>query len=163
MDIPQREQIMEEANRDRIKCVKSFKTFDKYRYFIECDIESHTQLHDKFNDLLFFTQQNVGMYSEGIESYVEKNDIMNKVKEVNTPKLIYDLVPKHKYLVHYSLLQLDIQQGYRVTHIHHLIQFKQIPFIFEYVNMLNEKRVKSKTTIEKNLYKLLTNSTLVNS
>ena len=52
-----------------------------------------------------------------------------------------------------------IQQGYRVTYIHHIIQFKHAPFIFKYVNMLNEKRAKSKTTVEKNLYKLLGIST----
>ena len=39
------------------------------------------------------------------------------------------------------------------------IRFKQAPFIFEYINMLSEKRAKSKTTVEKNLYKLLANST----
>ena len=86
---------------------------------------------------------------------------MNKVKESNISKLICDLVPRRKYLVHYSLLQLDHQQGYRVTHIHHIILSKQAPFIFEYVNMLSEKRAKSKTTVEKNLYKLLANSTFV--
>ena len=37
--------------------------------------------------------------------------------------------------------------------------FKQAPFIFKYVNMLNEKRANSKTTVEKKLYKLLANST----
>ena len=83
---------------------------------------------------------------------------MDKVKETNTPKLICDLVPRRKYLVHYSLLQLGIQQGYRVTYIHHTIRFKQAPFIFEYVNMLSENRAKSKTTVDKNLYKLLANS-----
>ena len=31
--------------------------------------------------------------------------------------------------------------------------------LFEYMNMLSEKRAKSKTTVEKNLYKLLANST----
>ena len=99
------------------------------------------------------------MYSDGIKKYAAKNDIVDKVKATNTPKLICDLVPRQKYLVHYSLLQLGIQQGYRVTHIHHIIRFKQAPFIFEYVNMLSEKRAKSKTTVEKNLYKLLANST----
>ena len=39
-------------------------------------------------------------------------------------------------------------------HIHHTIRFKQAPFIFEYVNMLSEKRAKSKTTLKKNLDKL---------
>ena len=157
--VPQREHVMEKINRNPIKWMESLKTFDKYGYFIECDIEIPTQLLDKFNDLPFFSVQKADMYSDGIKKYAAKNDIMNKVKEVNTPKLICDLVPRLKYLVHYSLLQLGIQQGYRITHIHHLIRFKQAPFIFEYVNMLSEKRAKSKTTVEKNLYKLLTNST----
>ena len=98
------------------------------------------------------------MYSDGIKRYAEKNDIMNKVKELNTPKLICDLVPRRKYLVYYSLFQLCIQQEYWITHIHHIIRFKQALFKFEYVNMLSEKRTKSKTTVEKNLYKLLANS-----
>ena len=61
------------------------------------------------------------MYSDGIKKYAARNDIVDKVKEVNTPKLICDLVPRQKYLVNYSLLQLSIQQGYRVTHIHRII------------------------------------------
>ena len=44
------------------------------------------------------------MYSDGIKKYTEKNDIVDKVKEVNTPKLICDLVSRQEYLVHYSLL-----------------------------------------------------------
>ena len=150
---------MEKINRNPIKWVESLKTFDKYGYFIECDIETSTQLHDKFSDLPFFPIQKTDMYSDGIKKYAEKNDIIYKMKETNTPKLICDLLSRRKYLVHYSLLQLGIQQGYRVTHIHHIIQFKQAPFIFEYVNMLSEKRAKSKTTVEKNFYKLLENST----
>ena len=110
--------------------MKSLNTFDKYGYFIECDIEAPTQLHDKFNNLPFSPIQKAGMYSDGIKRYAEKNDIMDKVKETNTLKLICDLVPRRKYIVHFSLLQLGIQQGYRVTHIHHIIRFKQAPYIF---------------------------------
>ena len=69
------------------------------------------ELYDKFNDLPFFPVQKAGMYSDGIKKYAAKNDIVDKVKEVNTPKLICDLVPRRKYLVHYSLLQLGLQQG----------------------------------------------------
>ena len=81
----------------------------QYGFFIECDIEAPVELHDKFNDLPFFPVQKAGMYSDGIKKYAKKNDIMDKVKEVNTPKLICDLVPRQKYLVHYSLLELGIQ------------------------------------------------------
>ena len=157
--VPERQEVMEKINRDPNRWLESLKTFGKVGFFIECDIEAPVELHDKFNDLPFFPVQKAGMYSDGIKKYAAKNDIVEKVKDVNTPKLICDLVPRCKYFVHYSLLQLGIQQGYRVTHIHHLIRFKQEPFIFEYVNMLSEKRAKSKTTVEKNLYKLLANST----
>ena len=74
--------------------VQSLKTFGKYGFFIECDIEAPVQLHDKFNDLPFFPVQKAGMYSDGIKKYATKNDIVDKVKEVNTPKLICDLVPR---------------------------------------------------------------------
>ena len=117
----ERREVMEKINRDPNGWVQSLKTFGKYGFFIECDIEAPVELHDKFNDLPFFPVQKAGMYSDGIKRYAAKNDIVDKVKEVNTPKLICDLVPRQKYLVHYSLLQLDIQQGYRVTHIHHII------------------------------------------
>ena len=92
--VPQREQVMEKINRNPIKWMKSLNTFDKYEYFIECDIQTPTQIHDKFNDLPFFSIQKAGMYSDGIMRYAEKNNIMDKVKESNTPKPICDLVPR---------------------------------------------------------------------
>ena len=51
--VPQREQVMEKINRDTIKWVKSLNTFDKYGYFIECDIKAPVKLYDKFNDIPF--------------------------------------------------------------------------------------------------------------
>ena len=48
-----REQVMEKINRNPIKWVKSLMTLDKYGFFIECEIETPTQLHDKINDLSF--------------------------------------------------------------------------------------------------------------
>ena len=124
VDVAEREELMEKINRDPDRWVQSLKTFGKYRFFIECDIEAPVELQDKFNDLPFFPVQKAGMNSDGIKKYAAKNDIVDKVKETNTPKLICDLVPRSKYLVHYSLLQLGIQQGYRVTHVHHLVSSK---------------------------------------
>ena len=40
--VPQQKQVMEKINRNPIKWMKSLNTFDKYRYFIECDIETPT-------------------------------------------------------------------------------------------------------------------------
>ena len=40
VSVPQREQVMEKINRNPIKWIQSLNTFDKYGYFIECDIET---------------------------------------------------------------------------------------------------------------------------
>ena len=73
--VPQRKQVMEKINRNLIKWVKLLNIFDKYGYFIECDIEAPTQLHDKFNDLPFFPVQKASMYSDGIKRYNERRTI----------------------------------------------------------------------------------------
>ena len=96
------------------------------------------QLEMIFMDFMGDFYQNIGI------RLMEQHIIVDKVKEINTPKLICDLVPRQKYLVNHSLLQLSVQQGYRVTHIHNYIRFKQAPFIFECVNMLSEKRANPK-------------------
>ena len=52
--VPERREVMEKINRDPNGWVQSLKTFGKYGFFIECDIEAPVELHDKFNDLPFF-------------------------------------------------------------------------------------------------------------
>ena len=89
--VPERQEVMERINRDPNGWIQSLKTFGKYGFFIECDTEAPVELHDKFNDLPFFPVQKAGMYSDGIKKYAEKNDIVDKVKETNPPKLICDL------------------------------------------------------------------------
>ena len=79
--IPERQEVMEKINRDPNRWVQSLKTFGKYGFFIECDIEAPIELHDKFSDLPFFPVQKAGMYSDGIKKYAAKNDIVDKVKE----------------------------------------------------------------------------------
>ena len=55
-----------------------------------------------------------------------------------------------------ALLTVEIGSSTGVYHVTHIppriIRFKQAPFIFEYVNIAQWEK---KTTVEKNLYKLL--------
>ena len=139
--------------------ILSLDTFDKYGFFIECDIECDKKDFDKFNDLPLFPIQRVGEYSPYMKEFAKKYDLADMLNENDkTEKLICDLLPKNHYVVHYSMLQLGVKLGYRVTKIHNIIKFKQAPFIFGYVNKLSELRAKSKTAVLKNLFKLLANS-----
>ena len=44
--VPERREVMEKINRDPNGWVQSLKTFGKYGFFIECDIEAPVELHD---------------------------------------------------------------------------------------------------------------------
>ena len=81
------------------------------------------------------------MYSDGIKKYAEElHRGQSERGEYTEAHLRSCTSPKVSRA--FSLLQLGLQQGYRITHIHHIIRFKQAPFIFEYVNMLmQEKRM----------------------
>lgn len=137
--------------------VNSLGTYDEYGYFIECDV--HCKDYDKFNDLPFFPTQRVGEYSPYMLQYAKDLGIEDMLNEKDkTQKLICDLCPKKHYVVHYSMLQLGLQQGYKLTKIHKIIKFKQAPFIFEYVNQLSDMRAKASSSVLKNLFKLLANS-----
>ena len=60
--VSERQEVMERINRNSIKWVKSLNTFDKDRFFIKCDIETPTQLHDKINNLPFILFGTEGRY-----------------------------------------------------------------------------------------------------
>lgn len=139
--------------------IKSLSTYDQYGFFIECDIECDKKLFDYFSDFPFFPTQRVGMYSPYMKNFAKEYGLENMINEKDkTQKLICDLIPKSHYVVHYNMLQLGLKLGYRVTKIHNIIKFRQAPFIFEYVNQLGEMRAKAKTSVLKNLFKLLANS-----
>ena len=139
--------------------VKSLDTFDQYGYFIECDIECDKKLFDYFSDFPFFPVQRIGMFSPAMRDFAKSVGLEDMINDNDkTQKLICDLCPKSHYLVHYSMLQLGLNLGYKVTKIHNIIKFKQAPFIFEYVNQLGEMRAKATSSVLKNLFKLLANS-----
>ena len=150
--------------------VRDLPTFSTLGYFILCDIEVPANKHDQFNDLPLFPTQNYGLLSKPLQDFAKNNNLdkqlgknPNKTIEelfTNDPakKLICNLLPKKNYLVHYSMLQLGLNLGYKITAIHKLIPFRQAPFIFEYINTLSKERANTDSAVLKNLYKLLANS-----
>ena len=74
--IQNEEKLFDNVNRNPNKWVQSLKMFSKHGYFVECDIEAPVELHNKFNDLPFFSVQKAFLYSDGIKKYAAKNDIV---------------------------------------------------------------------------------------
>ena len=73
---------------------------------------------------------------------------------VNEPKLTPNLLPKHKYVLHYRALQLYVRLGLQVTAIHGALKFKQGPLMKSYIALNAEKRVQATSKVEKSFYKV---------
>ena len=68
---------------------------------------------------------------------------------VSTKKLILDLQPKKKYILHYRTLQLYLKLGIKITHIHQVLHFKQKAWLVPYIRANTEMREKATSDLKK--------------
>ncbi|KFM82189.1 hypothetical protein X975_00680, partial [Stegodyphus mimosarum] len=73
-------------------------------------------------------------------------------------KLVPNLFPKQRYVLHYRNLKLHVFLGLQVTKIRRILKFKQFPWLKSYIAFNTEQRKRAKTSFEKDLFKLLNNA-----
>ena len=106
-------------------------------YLLEVDVSYPKELHDLHNDLPFMCTK---MRINGVE------------------KLIPNLYYKHKYIVHIRALKQALDHGLVLEHIHRCIEFKQSPWMKEYIDFNTRLRTAACNDFEKDFYKLMNNS-----
>ena len=122
-------------------------------YVMEVDLAYPPHLHD-FHSSLPLAPEKLSIPFTDLSSYCQSFP----QKYISSPKLIPSLRDKTKYIAHYRNVQLYIELGMRVTRIHRIIQFRQQPWMRPYINLNTTLRQQSKSTFEKNFYKLTNNS-----
>src|SRR5437773_4628040 len=65
---------------------------------------------------------------------------------------------KIEYVVHFKLLKFYLEMGMKITRIHKVIQFRQLPIFKDYIDGHSAKRSVATSDFEKDLYKLLNNA-----
>lgn len=75
-----------------------------------------------------------------------------------TSKLINDLYPKKKYMIHYLTLRMALERGWVVTQIHERLEFQQLFCVKEFLDECVKLRAMAKNPVEKTLQKTNMNS-----
>ena len=74
-------------------------------------------------------------------------------------KLVSTLYPKKNYVVHYRNLKFYLEHGLKLKHIKKILQFHQRPWLQPFIEGNTVRRQNASNTFEKDLYKLMNNST----
>ena len=106
-------------------------------YLLEVDVSYPKELHDLHNDIPFMCA---------------------KIRINGVEKLIPNLYYKRKYIVHIRALKQALDHGLVLENIHRCIEFKQSPWMKEYIDFNTRLRTSAKNDFEKDFYKLMNNS-----
>ena len=124
---------------------------NEYGYFIDCDLEYPVEIEEKTKNFPlcpYQTEPDPNLFSK----------YMNSVNQPNykpTEKHICDLTNKQKYMIHYRIFKFYTKMGMKVTKLHSLWRVKQSLWLEKYIYHNTQKRTKTKTIFEKDLYNIM--------
>ena len=80
-----------------------------------------------------------------------------KINSGNVRKLIPTFYDKEKYVIHEENLELYFSLGLKLKKVHRVLQFKQKPWLKEYIDFNTEKRKEAQNSFEQDFFKLMNN------
>ena len=126
-------------------------------YLFEVDMDIPSELHDKLDDLPLApenrTVQQPTAYMMELWSLAE-----GKRGYKAGQKLILSHLPKLNYVVHFTLLQLYLKMGAKITRVHRIVSFQQSKLFEPYIRFNSSMRQQASNEFEKDFYKLKNNS-----
>ncbi|XP_055307001.1 uncharacterized protein LOC129572785 [Sitodiplosis mosellana] len=108
-------------------------------FILEVDLEYPQYLHDLHNDYPFCCE------------HMEVGDSSEK-------RLVLTLYDKKNYIIHYRMLKMALKHGLKLKKVHRILEFKQSPWLNDYIMLNTNERAKSTSKFEKDLYKLINNA-----
>ena len=116
---------------------------------LEVDLEYPKELHNLHNDYPLGPEI-VKVTESMLSAYCQKIANKYNISTGLVHKLIPTLNKKEKYVLHYRNLQLYTDLGLKVTKVHRVLEFKQSPWLKQYIDF-NTKKNSSKKFIRKRL------------
>ena len=121
------------------------------------DLDYPSSLHETHNDLPLAPES----YSVPVADMPPYQcSLIEKLRPsgVEGKKLVPNLQPKTRYVLHYRNLQQYVRLGLRVTKFQRALKFRQSPWMTPYITKNTELRKQATTDFHKDLYKLMNNA-----
>ena len=128
-------------------------------YIFEVDLHYPEHVHDKLSDLP--PAPNSFTVTEDMLSQIQKrlyNSHYSNKTFKTTKKLIPSLLDKTNYIIHETVLKQCLELGLVVKKVHHIVSFKQEPWLKKYIDFNTSKRAVARNKFEKDLFKLMNNA-----
>lgn len=123
----------------------------------EVDLECPEELHDVFSDYPLAPEMRT-MTKEELSTTMQQKMEEAHLRYTPTPKLMTTLHKKTCYPIHYRNLRQYLQLGWRMTKVHRVLAFRQVPWMRSFMQENVAKRKAAKSDDEKERYKLMNNS-----
>ena len=117
--------------------VSKLANYSEKGYPLEEDVACPRELHDYHNDLPFMCER---MKINGVEKFI--------------PNLYY----KKRYITHIRALEQALKHGLVLECIHRAIEFKQLAWMKEYIDLNTKVRTAATNDFDKDFYKLMNNA-----
>ncbi len=127
---------------------------------VEADFDIPEELHDLFADFPLAPEKRALAYEmlspKQRELLYAFDD--NPEKYASVEKLVPNLEPKRKYVMHYQNLQLYLSLGMKLVNIHRVLWFDQSPWLKKYIDFNTLQRTLATSEFAKDFFKLMNNA-----
>ena len=137
--------------------IMRLKDEDDIGYIFQVDLIYPTELHDKHKYYPLCPTRRL-VTDNMLSDFTTKLKIEKNITSDHVEKLICDLGDKKNYIMHYRNLKQALQLGLRLDGVHKVLQFRQEPWMKNYIDGNTARRAKSKNDFEKEFYKLMNNA-----
>ena len=134
-----------------------YKDYGNKGLILEVDLEYPKELHDTHNDYPLGPEK-VKVTEDMLSDFCKKIQKKFDISTGLVRKLIPTLCNKEKYVLHYRNLQLYLDLGLKVKKVHRVLEFKQSPWLKQYIDFNTDKRKNDKNAFEKDFFKPMNNS-----
>ena len=121
-------------------------------FILEVDLDYPTSLHQKHNDYPLAPEK-LTITKDQMSPYQQK--LIDELGvSMSCEKLVPNLQPKIRYVLHYRNLHLYLKLGMKLEKVHKVLQFNQSPWMQPYIAKNTELRKLAKNDFEKDFFQV---------